>query len=115
MTKGNVVLVPFPFDDVTTSKVHPAVCLTEPAGPHRHIVLAFIMSRIPAELLDTDLVLNSESAGFSSAGLWVSSTLPLHRLIAVTMTLLRRERGILPPDLRRDADDRLRKPFRLRG
>jgi hypothetical protein len=32
MTKGKVVLVPFPFDDLSTTKVRPAVCLTEPIG-----------------------------------------------------------------------------------
>ena|SRR6266496_4221915 len=30
MTKGKVALVPFPFDDLTASKVRPAVCLTDP-------------------------------------------------------------------------------------
>ncbi len=47
MTRGKVVLVPFPFDDLSTTKVCPAVCLTNPIGPHRHVVLAFISSRIP--------------------------------------------------------------------
>ena len=35
MTKGKVVLVPFPFDDLSTSKVRPAVCLINPFGPYR--------------------------------------------------------------------------------
>ncbi len=30
MNKGKVVLVPFPFDDLSSTKVRPAVCLTEP-------------------------------------------------------------------------------------
>jgi len=30
MTKGKVVLVPFPFDDLSATKVRPAVCLTGP-------------------------------------------------------------------------------------
>jgi len=30
MMKGKVVLVPFPFDDLSTSKVRPAVCLIRP-------------------------------------------------------------------------------------
>jgi mRNA interferase MazF len=34
MTKGRIVLVPFPFDDMTASKVRPAVCLTDPIGPY---------------------------------------------------------------------------------
>lgn len=32
MTKGKVVLVPFPFDDLSSTKVRPAVCLTNPIG-----------------------------------------------------------------------------------
>jgi len=30
VTKGKVVLVPFPFDDLSSAKVRAAVCLTEP-------------------------------------------------------------------------------------
>ncbi len=30
MTKYKVVLVPFPFDDLSSNKVRPAVCLTNP-------------------------------------------------------------------------------------
>jgi hypothetical protein len=30
MTKYKVVFVPFPFDDLSSSKVRPAVCLTKP-------------------------------------------------------------------------------------
>ena len=49
MTKGKVVLVPFPFDDLSTLKVRPAVCLTDPFGPYRHVVPAFVTSRLPLE------------------------------------------------------------------
>jgi len=115
MTKGKVVLVPFPFDDLTTSKVRPAVCLTDPIGPHRHIILAFVTSRVPAELLDTDLVLYSEHAGFCATGLRVPSTLQIHSLMTVTTSMIQRELGALPPDLQREADDRLKKLFKLAG
>jgi len=40
VTKHKVVLVPFPFDDLSSSKVRPAVCLTNPIGPHRHVYTA---------------------------------------------------------------------------
>jgi mRNA interferase MazF len=65
MTKGKVVLVPFPFDDLSATKVRPAVCLTEPIGLHRHVILAFITSRIPAVILDTDFVLDASHADFA--------------------------------------------------
>lgn len=106
-----VVLVPFPFDDLSSSKVRPAVCLTEPIGPYRHVVLAFITSRIPQEPLETDLVLSIEEEGFEMTGLRVSSTLQLHRLMTVTTSLIRRELGELSPETQREVRDRLRELF----
>jgi ABC-type uncharacterized transport system ATPase subunit len=35
MIRGKLVLVPFLFDDLSATKVRPAVCLTEPIGPRR--------------------------------------------------------------------------------
>ena len=52
MIKGKIVLVPFPFDDLVASKVRPAVCLTNRIGHHHHVIVSFISSRIPADLLE---------------------------------------------------------------
>ena len=52
MTKDKIVLVPFPFDDLSAEKVRPAVCLTDPIGQHRHVILAFITSNTNQEFLD---------------------------------------------------------------
>ncbi|RLI53599.1 MAG: type II toxin-antitoxin system PemK/MazF family toxin, partial [Candidatus Thorarchaeota archaeon] len=71
MTKGKVVLVPFPFDDLSAAKVRPAVCLTDPVGPHRHVVLAFITSSIPSDLMETDIVLDASRPDFGDTGLRV--------------------------------------------
>ena len=113
MIKGKVVLVPFPFDDLSTTKMWPAVCLTEPIGPHRHVVLAFITSQIPPDLQETDLVLDAKQADFSMTGLRVSSTLRLHRLMTVSTTISRRELGELSPGMRAKADLKLRRLFNL--
>ena len=75
MTKYRLVLVPFPFDDLSSSKLRPAVCLTDPLGPYRHVILAFITSRVPATPLPTDLVLDAGDPHFDATGLRVSSTL----------------------------------------
>jgi mRNA interferase MazF len=91
MTKHKVVLVPFPFDDLSGTKVRPAVCLTDPLGPYRHVVLAFITSSAQSTKLATDLVLDTNDAGFSSTGLRVSSTVQLHRMMTATTSLIRRE------------------------
>ena len=113
MTKHKVVLIQFPFDDLSSSKVRPAACLTDLIGPHDHIILAFITSRIPASPLKTDLVIDSSDPDFASTGLRVSSTLQLHRMMTVTKSLLRRELGTLSPAMQIQVQDRLYKLFDL--
>ena len=113
MTKGKVVLVPFPFDDLSAAKVRPAVCLNDPVGPHRHVILAFITSRIPADLMETDIVLDTSQLDFATTGLRVSSTLRLHRLMTASTSLILRELGELSPDMQAQVADKLRELFGL--
>ena len=113
MTRSKIVLVPFPFDDLSTDKVRPAVCLTDPIGPHRHVVLAFISSRIPTDLLETDLLLDTNQSDFATTGLRVSATLRLHRLMTITTALIRRELGELSSRMQDEVVLKLRKLFSL--
>lgn len=113
MTKGKIVLVPFPFDDLSSSKLRPAICLTNPIGPHRHVVLAFITSQIPDDVLETDIVLKSDRKNFSKTGLHVSSTIRLHRLMTVTTSIIQRELGRLSPEMEAEVNQKLRELFNL--
>jgi len=115
MTRGKVVLVPFPFDDLGTTKVRPALCLTDPVGPHRHIVLAFITSRVPADLLETDMIIDAKHADFTGTGLRVSSTVQLHRLMTIATSMIQRELGSLSPQMLNETDEKLKKLFGLRN
>jgi mRNA interferase MazF len=113
VTRGKVVLVPFPFDDLKTTKARPAVCLTDPVGPHRHIILAFITSQMPPGLLGSDLVIDVTDAGFARTGLRGASVVRLHRLMTVAESLIHRELGELSAALRGEVDARLRVLFGL--
>lgn len=111
MTKGKIVLVPFPFDDLSATKVRPAICLTDPIGPHRHIVVAFITSNTQDSLIETDIRLDATYAAFTSTGLRVSSTIRLHRLVTISSALIVRELGVLPIDTQAQVKEKLRKLF----
>jgi mRNA interferase MazF len=111
MIRGKVVLVPFPFDDLSAAKVRPAVCLTDSIGPYRHVVLAFITSRVPSDLLDSDLLLDINHADFPTTGLRVTSTLRLHRLMTATTAIIRRELGELSDALQAEVSTRLHRMF----
>ena len=111
--KGRVVLVRFPFDDLSTTKVRPAVCLTGTIGEHDHIVLAFITSRLPATILPSDIVIDPARPNLSATGLRVQSTLRLHRLMTVSRDVILRELGRIPSSVQRQIDEKLRQLFRL--
>ena len=106
-----VVLVPFPFDDLSGSKVRPAVCLTDAVGPHRHVVLAFITSAVPPTLESTDVLLDPSSTDFARSGLRVRSALRLHRMMTVSATIIQRQLGSLTPNLQTQVQQRLRTLF----
>ena len=105
--KSKVVLVRVPFDDLSSAKVRPAVCLTNPVGLYDHIVLAFITSQAVSDPLESDV----ELRGLTSTGLRVASTLRLHRMITVTQSIIRSELGKLPADIQKEVDGKLRRLF----
>ena len=111
--KYKIVLVPFPFDDLTATKVRPAVCLTDEIKPHSHIVLAFITSQVAANASPTDFVIDKSDADFATTGLKVSSTIRLHRLMTVTKSIVLRQLGELSLAQQTEIENRLRKLFSL--
>lgn len=113
MTKGKIVLVPFPFDDLSGAKVRPAVCLTDPIGRYRHLVVAFVTSRLPADPEETDLLLPADHPDFALTGLRVPSAVRFHRLMTLPVNLVRRELGALSGALLAETDGMLRRLFGL--
>lgn len=110
--KDKIVLVPFPFDDLSSSKVRPAVCLTNEIQPYAHVVLAFITSQ-RSNVAPTDYVIKDSDPDFVTNGLKVSSTIRLHRLLTVSKALIRRELGMLSTTQRNEIDIRLKKLFEI--
>lgn len=113
MTRGRVVLVAFPFDERTASKLRPAVCLTEPVGPFQHVTVAFVTSRLPVAALPTDLVIDADRVDFGATGLRATSVVRRHRLLTVGTDTVLRDIGRLSPALQDDVDRRLRSLFGL--
>jgi len=111
--KYKIVLVPFPFDDLSSSKVRPAICLTDEIPPFGHIVVAFITSKIAPGSAATDLIIDSGDADFAVSGLKVSSTIRLHRLVTISKSLIKRELGELSRNQRDAIKTRLRNLFQL--
>ena len=112
MIKNKVVLVPFPFDDFTNIKVRPALCLSNTVGRCEHVVIAFISSRMPEELLQTDLVIRKETSEFATIGLAVDSVIRIHKLVTIPKILIKRELGSISTFLQNEIQQRIDKLFK---
>ncbi len=73
--KGKIVLVPFPFTDLTAVKLRPALVLFE---GERDVVVAFMSSRIPDELKQTDVLIEEAHPDFKITGLKTSPLVEEH-------------------------------------
>jgi mRNA interferase MazF len=64
MTKGTIVLTPFPFTDLSTVKRHPAVIVSSFEKPRYDVIVAFISSRITEPIRETEYILEMDHPDF---------------------------------------------------
>ncbi|MFH1049412.1 MAG: type II toxin-antitoxin system PemK/MazF family toxin [bacterium] len=95
MIKNSIVLVPFPFDDFSSSKVRPAICLTNEIGKYNHVIIAFISSKIPEDLIESDLIIKKQSEYGKGTGLTVDSVIRLHKVVTIPKSLIKRKLGMV--------------------
>src|SRR3954463_7423971 len=95
--RGDIVLVPFPFTDLSTAKQRPAVVVSSDAlNSIRHDVLvAAISSQIPAALSSDEFMI--PPADLAAGGLPKSSIIRLSKLVALHQQLVIKRLGALPP------------------
>lgn len=56
MLTGDIVLIPFPFSELTAVKIRPAVVLTETKDKYKDLILAAISSQIPFKISSSEIV-----------------------------------------------------------
>jgi mRNA interferase MazF len=113
MIKNTVVLVSFPFDDFSASKVRPALCLTSEIGKYDHIIIAMISSKIPADLIDSDLVIKIETDDSPGTGLAVDSVIRLHKIVTIPKSLIKRKLGRINWRIETELSIKIRQLFEI--
>ncbi len=103
--KGKIVLVPFPFTDLTAAKLRPALVLYE---GDKDVIMAFISSKIPSELSDVDVLITKNHSGFRIAGLKVDSVIKLDKIATVLKDLIVGEIGETNEELRKEVNLKLK-------
>lgn len=102
--KGKIVLIPFPFTDLTDSKLRPAVVLYE--GP-KDVVVLFISSRVPLIPSETDVVIKQDQPGFQESGLKLSSVIKLNKIATLLKEFVVGELGFLEEPIKTEVNTKL--------
>jgi len=109
MTRGKVVLTPFPFTDLTASKVRPAVVVSNSLRGGTDVILAFISTSFDAaNLSPTDELLLNANAEFAITGLKKSSVFKMDKLATVQKTIILGEIGEVSSTLQSKLDAKLK-------
>ncbi len=113
MIKNSIILVPFPFDDFSATKVRPALCLTSEIGKLNHVIIAFISSKMPDDLIYSDVIIKKHSDYWKGTGLIVDSVIRLHKMVTIPKSLIRRKLGRINKDAERIVSDKIRQLFEI--
>jgi len=108
--KGKIVLVPFPFTDLTAAKLRPALVIYE---GEQDVVVAFISSKVPSQLSEADVLVSRQERSFEKSGLKVDSLIKLDKIATVLKDLVVGELGELGEEPRREVNRKLRKMLKM--
>ncbi|MEB3192541.1 MAG: type II toxin-antitoxin system PemK/MazF family toxin [Snowella sp.] len=108
---NEIWLVRFPFSDLTSSKLRPALIISV----HREeVILVGIFSKIPETTLQDTWVLISElDLNFKQTGLKKSSLIRTEKIATVSKNLFTKKLGSLPVDLASIVNIALKKSLNL--
>ncbi len=112
LKRGDIILVPFPFTDLTSTKVRPAVIIS--ADPQvKDITVAFISSVAPKILSKFELSLPANDPDFDQTGLKKDSIFKLNKLLTISKILILRRLGSISSPLRSKIDATLKQALGL--
>ncbi len=108
--RGSIVLVRYPFTDLSSIKVRPAVVVMPDQLMRKldDFLCLFISSSMHAELLTTDFVLEPNHPSFPKTGLKYRSVFRTHKLALLHKSLVLRVLGEMDRDLMNEIEQRLR-------
>jgi mRNA interferase MazF len=107
---GTVVLIRFPFTDLHSSKLRPAVIISTKA---EDFIILGIFSRIPGELQESWIKIEETDPGFSQTGLQKTSIIKTEKIAVVHRSLVRKELGSIPSELMQKVKRALRKTLEI--
>ncbi|MBU2528845.1 type II toxin-antitoxin system PemK/MazF family toxin [bacterium] len=110
--RGDIVLVPFPFTDLSAKKVRPALVIS--VNNNVDAVVVFISSVIPNEPCKTELLLEECHPDFALTGLKKLSVIKVNKILTLDRQKISRRLGKLSEVLQSNLDMKLKIAFGLK-
>ena len=110
--KGTVVLVPFPFTDLSAQKVRPAVILSQ-KNTGGDVTVAFVSSKVPRKMHVFYILITKTNAGFNNTGLKIDSVIKVNKIATLDKKIILGELGTLDISTRKAVDRKLKLFFGL--
>ena len=107
---GTIVLVNFPFTDLQSSKVRPALVLTSKGDD---VIILGVFSKVPEELFNSWVRVDVGSPNFYLTGLKKTSIIKTEKITVIHRSLIRKELGRLPLELMQNVKKNLLKTLEI--
>lgn len=115
LKNGDIVLVPFPFTDLSQTKLRPALIVSTETV-HKtcdDISVIFISSVIPDEIEEYEYRLITKHPEFVVTGLKKESLFKMNKLVTVSRSLVKNKLGKVGAKLRRELGGKFEKAVAL--
>lgn len=108
---GTIVLVPFPFTDLTSTKVRPALIVSRTREDSPDVMLSFITSQVSSKDSGGVFTLRSADSGFAETGLKVDSSFRFDKIATLSKTLILGELGYAEDQLLKKMSQTFKEAF----
>ena len=93
MKTGDIVLIPFPFSELTEVKLRPAVVIAETKDKYKDLLLSAVSSQVPSTLTSAEILVKPDSTN----GLRVESVIKVDRIFTLKSEKVIAKIGRLSP------------------
>lgn len=109
MKRGDIVLIRFPFSDLSSNKVRPALVVSSDEYMQRcsDAIFVCISSKNTSKLYPTDLLIENTDSEFRATGLKKSSLIRIDKIVILKTSLVRRSLGYAGPNIMSQVDKTL--------
>lgn len=87
ISRGTIILVPFPFTDLSNFKIRPALVVSS-SDLKEDIIVAFITSVIPGTLNKTDFKIIKSESHFEGSGLKKDSVVKCDKISTLSKSIV---------------------------